>query len=198
MTLSPSYFDDLYAEAPDPWGFGDRWYEHRKRALTLALLPAERYGTAYEPGCSIGILTRELAGRCEQLLATDVASAAVAAAGARCADLPHVRIELAQLPADWPTEPPDLVVLSEVGYYFDPRDAATVAARACEAATVLAVHWRHEVHDYPAGGDEFHALLAKKAAARGLRLLAAYLDEDLRAEVWGRDGRSVATRDGLS
>ena len=61
MTLDPGYFRDCYAASADPWGLAERWYEARKYALSLALLPAERYGAAFEPGCSIGVLTARLA-----------------------------------------------------------------------------------------------------------------------------------------
>ena len=49
----------------------DSWYERRKRALTLAALPQERYRSALEVGCSIGTLTADLAPRCDNLLAVD-------------------------------------------------------------------------------------------------------------------------------
>lgn len=198
MTLPTSYFDELYAASPDPWGFTDRWYERRKRALTLALLPAPRYASAYEPGCSIGVLTVGLAARCDRLLATDVSAAAVAAARERCADLPGVRVEQATLPQDWPSSPVELAVLSELGYYFDEAGARRVADLAVTAGTVVAVHWRREVGDYPLRGDEVHAILAESASRQGLHRLGGYRDDDLTAEVWTRDGRSVATAGGLS
>ncbi len=55
MILEPAYFDQMYAASADPWGFTSRWYEKRKYALTLAMLPRERYADAFEPGCSIGV-----------------------------------------------------------------------------------------------------------------------------------------------
>jgi SAM-dependent methyltransferase len=198
MTLPTAYFDDLYAASSDPWGFTDRWYETRKRALTLALLPDPTYSTVYEPGCSIGVLTRELAARCGQLLATDVSATAVAAARERCADLPHVTVEQAALPHDWPAAEHDLVLLSELGYYFSPEDLDDVAAAAMRTGrTVVAVHWRHDVDDYPQGGDAVHAQLCRAAASAGLRRLGGYADDDLLADVWSRDPRSAAARDGL-
>ena len=42
MSLTGDYFDRMYAGAADPWGFGSRWYEQRKYALTLAALPGRR------------------------------------------------------------------------------------------------------------------------------------------------------------
>lgn len=198
MTLPREYFDALYAAAPDPWGFRSRWYEERKRALTMALLPDAHYRTGYEPGCSVGVLTRQLAGRCDRLLATDVSAAAVTAATAATADLPQVRVETATLPADWPRAVFDLVVISELGYYFDVDDLRELASRAVAGTqTLVAVHWRHPVVDYPLRGDEVHAALGAAAARAGLTRLARHRDADLTADVWARDGRSVATRTGV-
>lgn len=198
MTLPRGYFDTLYAESADPWGFTDRWYERRKRALTLALLPEERYGSAYEPGCSIGVLTRELAGRCDRLLATDVASSAVEAARTRCGDLPHVTVRQATLPDDWPGAHVDLVVISELGYYFTHADAHRLAERAfAGAGTVVAVHWRHPVDDYPLCGDEVHTVLDAAAERAHFGRIAHLVDDDVRADVWSIDSRSVAARAGL-
>ena len=56
MTVRASYFDGMYADSPDPWGFTSRWYEGRKYAITVAMLPKARYREAFEPGCSIGVL----------------------------------------------------------------------------------------------------------------------------------------------
>ena len=55
--LPDDYFDELYAQAGDPWDLATRWYEQRKYAITLALLPRQHYAHAFEPGCSIGVLT---------------------------------------------------------------------------------------------------------------------------------------------
>jgi hypothetical protein len=64
VSLPPDYFDRMYAESGDPWGFRTRWYEQRKRALTLAVLPLPRFGAALEVGSSIGMLSAGLAERC--------------------------------------------------------------------------------------------------------------------------------------
>ncbi len=40
MSLDAQYFADLYAGNDDPWAFRTRWYERRKRELTLASLQA--------------------------------------------------------------------------------------------------------------------------------------------------------------
>ena len=36
-----AYFDQIYQQ-PDPFQYRSRWYEARKRALTLACLPRPR------------------------------------------------------------------------------------------------------------------------------------------------------------
>ena len=69
-SLAPQYFERLYAESADPWDFEASPYETAKYAATLAALPRPRYANALELGCSIGVLTRQLAPRCERLLAT--------------------------------------------------------------------------------------------------------------------------------
>src|ERR1700722_10637904 len=157
-TLSGAYFDAMYAASDDPWGFRSRWYERRKYALSLAMLPAERYAAAFEPACSIGILTASLAGRCDAVLACDRAAAAVAAAGARTADLPNVTVEQRVLPGDWPPGSFDLLVFSEVLYYFSDAELTLVLDQASDAlrpgGTLLAVHWRHPVVEHPRSGDD--------------------------------------------
>jgi hypothetical protein len=198
MTLPRDYFDDLYARSTDPWSFTERWYEERKRALTLALLPDRHYTAVYEPGCSIGVLTEQLADRCDRLLASDIAPAAVDAARQRVAARDNVTVIAAALPHEWPTGHFDLVVLSELGYYFSSNDAADLASRAfASAATVVAVHWRHVVVDYPISGDEVHEVLSDGARAAGHEAVAQYLDDDVVAAVWSTDPRSVAARTGV-
>jgi SAM-dependent methyltransferase len=202
VTLQPGYFDDMYASSPDPWGFQSRWYERRKYALTLALLPAERYRDAFEPGCSIGVFTAQLAGRCDRLLSCDGAAAAVAAAAARNAGHRNVTVEQRSLPQDWPAGDFDLIVFSELLYYFSASDLQEILSRAAGAlrpgGTLIAVHWRHPVADYPRSGDDVHAAVRRQP---GLARLAAYADPDFLAEAYLRaDGppASVAQAGGLA
>ena len=156
-TLPPDYFDGLYAEKPDPWNFESSVYEHGKYTLTLAALPLPRYRSALEVGCSIGVLTRRLALRCDKLLAVDLAAAALAQAQARCADLPHVSFRTMVAPKEWPDEKFDLVMLSEVVYYFDAGDVGRLAARVASSllpnGTIVLVHWLGETN-YPLSGDD--------------------------------------------
>jgi hypothetical protein len=63
------HFDELFRLDADPWRTRTRWYEVRKRALTLAALPQERYERACEPGCGAGEMTAALAQRCGSVVA---------------------------------------------------------------------------------------------------------------------------------
>lgn len=200
MSTPIDYFQRLYADNPDPWSFETRWYDARKHGLTVGALPARRYRSAFEPGCSTGMLTARLAGRCDQLLAVDAVPAAVATATARLAGAPHVTVRTAELPDDWPDGSFDLIVLSELGYYFDDADLATLIERAtgslAPGGDLVATHWRWPVGEHVRSGDEVHAALA---AAPGLSRLARHEEADFLLEVFTQGpARSVAQREGLA
>ena len=201
MTLNPDYFRERYAASADPYKLAERWYEARKYAITVALLPRQRYGAVFEPGCSVGVLTAMLAPRCDSLLACDVVPDAVAAARARTAGLPGVRVERRAIPAEWPPHSFDLIIFSELLYYFGDADLVQVLSLGIGALRpgghLVAVHWRHPAPDHPRTGDEVHEDLA---ANPGLARLACYRDPDFTAEVYGRadgDLRSVAQAGGI-
>jgi Nodulation protein S (NodS) len=199
MSLPASYFERLYAASPDPWSLASRWYESRKYALTVASLPRRRYRRGFEPGSSVGVLTQMLAERCDELLSVDIAASAVAATRRRVADLSHVQVAQLNVPREWPTGSFDLIVLSEVGYYLDRDGLGELIDRAVKSldadGSLVAVHWRHPVADYPLGGDEVHA------AIRGddrLAQLAHHEESDFRLDVFVRAPLvSVATAAGL-
>lgn len=196
MTLGPEYFEGVYADSEDPWGFTSRWYEERKYALSLAMLPRRRYADAFEPGCSIGVLTALLAARCDRLLSWDVSPEAVRRARRRA---PGARVERRMIPADWPDGEFDLIVFSEVLYYLGEKDLHEAVRLAGEAlrpgGTLLAVHWRHPVAEYPGSGDEVHAALA----GLGLPRLAEHREADFLAEVYvNGPAVSVAAAEGLT
>ncbi len=196
MTLQAPYFDSLYSAEPDPWGFQSRPYEIRKRAVTLACLPEVHYSTAFEPGCSIGVLTADLAARSDVVLSMDLSALALALARETVPS--NVELRQGAVPADWPTESFELVLLSEVGYYLGARDCRCLGERAAAGSTdLVAVHWRHPVDDYPLSGDEVHRILADSCSAAGMTHLVAHTEDDFRLDVWSHDERSVALRTGV-
>ena len=207
VTLPSSYFDAMYDVSPDPWGFQTRWYEQRKYALTLASLPDRRYTNGFEPACSIGVLSGQLADRCDRLLCSDGAQVAVQQAAQRLADRAHVTVEQRRLPDQWPPGAYDLIVVSELLYYFDGADLHSVTTSATSAlspgGTLVAAHWRHPVDDYPETGDAVHEALAAAAARASLVLLAHHDEADFLLDVYVRPGQdepatpSVASREGL-
>lgn len=166
-SLPPAYFEDLYTSDPDPWRFTTSDYERAKYAATLAALPRARYAAGLEVGCSIGVLTQDLAGRCDSLLAVDAAETALAQARHRCAPMPNVQFAELQMPRQWPSGTFDLMLLSEVVYYLVPSDIALLVHRIGRSllpdAHVVLVHWTGET-DYPVSGDEAAQIFIREAA----------------------------------
>jgi predicted TPR repeat methyltransferase len=163
--LERDYFERLYSESGDPWSFETSEYERKKYERTLAVLGGRRFNRALEAGASIGVFTGMLADRCDELLAVDVSEQAVAAARERLSGWGHVRVERRTLPEEMPEGPFDLIVASEVLYYF-PREEMLGLLRAFErelapGGTLVAVHWRRETKTYPLQGDEVHGLLVE-------------------------------------
>jgi SAM-dependent methyltransferase len=209
MALPGTYFDDMYRDDDDPWGYRHRWYERRKQQLTLAVLPRERYGRAFEPACSNGELTALLAERCDMLFACDLSGRAVQLAQARCASLPNVVVEQRVLPHEWPnpfapdTQSPDLrfdlIVIGELAYYLDPAETALVAERAyaslAAGGTLVACHWRHAFVERRQSADAAHAVFECYA---GLERLVHHEEADLLLVVWSTHGWSVAQQEGLA
>ncbi len=194
--LEADYFEAVHGRRDDPWGFETRWYEQRKRDVTLAALPDEHYDSGLEIGCSIGVLTDVLAGRVGDLLAVDVSATAVERARERLGA--RARVELADVVDDFPEGRFDLVVLSEVGYYFGRRGLERVLdgieRHLTDDGVLLACHWRHPVDDYPLTGDEVHEIMRERA----LTMTVEHFERDFVLGVFRRDGRSVAERTGLA
>jgi predicted TPR repeat methyltransferase len=163
--LGREYFEGLYAESDDPWNFEASEYEQEKYARTLAVLGELTFRRALEAGASIGVFNEMLAERCDELLAVDVSERAVAAARQRLSGRGNVRVERRTLPEQMPDGPFDLIVASEVLYYF-PREEMLTVMRGFErelapGGILLAVHWRRKTETYPLQGDEVHELLVE-------------------------------------
>lgn len=173
--LDREYFEDLYAESADPWGFETSEYERRKYERTLGVLGDRRFHRGFEAGCSIGVFTAMLAPRCEELLAVDTSQRAVEIARERLTEHPHVRVERRTLPEEMPDGPFDLIVASEVLYYW-PQEVVLEALRRFEGILAVggvfaAVHWRKETKTYPLQGDEVHELLVGHTRLTNVRTI---------------------------
>lgn len=195
---SPARFEALYRASPDPWQLQASWYEQRKRSLVLASLPRARYRSAFEPGCAQGLLTLELAARCERLLASDCAAQALAAARERLRHQPHVRFVQAALPGQWPEGDFDLLVFSELLYYLPAAglDALIERLRALPAAprTLLACHWVHPIEGCARNGREIHEQLR---AALPWSCVCSVRDADFALDVWTQGSpASLAAQEG--
>lgn len=194
-----AYFEKLYGASADPYGLRTRWYEQRKRDITLAALPHASYRWAYEPGCGAGELTVALAARCGAVLASDFSEHALVSARARTASLTNIRLAAHALPGEWPhsAAPFDLIVVSEIGYFLEApamQQMAACCARSLGPDGVLvACHWRPDFAERVLSTDAVHAALD----ATGLACTARHEEVDFLVQVWCRDPRSVAQREGI-
>ncbi len=198
MSVATPYFDQLFAGNDDPWAFRQRWYEQRKRALTLAVLTRPHYTSIFEPGCANGELSAELAARCDRLVCCDTAAAAVALAQARLLGFAHAQVHQSRLPQEWPSGQFELIVLSELCYYLDADDLQRLIDCALKALTdngqLLACHWRPRIDGCPQTAEQVHEMLAQRL---GMAHLVQHHDSDFLLDLWSRDGTSVATHEGL-
>ncbi len=174
MTADSQHFERLYRLNPDPWQVATAWYERRKRNLLLAALPNERYRHGFEPGCGNGGTTIELLRRCDRLCAVDGSATAVGLCAARVRDAGAARCRLElnalSLPEQWPAVPAlgfDLIVVSELAYYFD-ADALQAFVHKCLASLgagghLLMCHWLGEASDRRHSTPALHRLVADRA-----------------------------------
>ncbi len=183
---SEERFEEFYRTNADPWKFATSQYELGRYTETLAALSRPSYGTAFEPGCSVGVLTAQLARICRRVVAIDVSRSAVDRARRRCAALPNAEIHRADMCTaisdNW-----DLVVFSEIGYYFR-RDklteiAASMADRLRDGGEFVAVHWLGRSPDHVLHGDTVHEQLR---ASLPLRWLKGSRHPGFRIDTWIR------------
>ena len=91
-TTSQTFFEEKYANDPDPWAFASSAYELNRYDATISALQRRRYQRAFEPGCSVGVLTARLATLCDHVDAIDISPTAVERARERCRDLHNVSL----------------------------------------------------------------------------------------------------------
>lgn len=156
-------FERRYRVDPDPWSYETSPYERRKYERTLAALPPGPIDDALELGCSTGAFTELLAERCARTVAVDFSFEAVRLARRRLAESRGVTIEQRDLRAGLPAGTFDLVVCSELLYYWEEADVIAFCERTVTAlapeGSLVAVHWRGDDPDAPLDGDAVHGLL---------------------------------------
>ncbi|WP_082474388.1 class I SAM-dependent DNA methyltransferase [Sphingomonas sp. Leaf343] len=187
-SIEPGWFEALYRDQGDPWHFATSPYEREKYDHTLASLPQPRVGSMLEVGCANGVLTELLAGHCDRLLAVDVSQTALAAAAERCAALSNVSFAQRRLPAEAPDGRFDLILLSEVIYYWDDADLARLAdylrGALPSGGHVLLVHWTGDT-DYPKSGDDAVAELRQRLGD-AVDVVTRDRREQYRLDLWRR------------
>lgn len=184
-----AHFEALYAASNDPWNVRDAWYEQRKRTLLLASLPDQRYSHAFEPGCGNGELTAALAARCDRVLASDGSASAVAAAVQRVRARDGIRIDQRRLPDDWPEETFDLIIVSELAYYF-PADVwkdmvHRIVASLIPGGLLLMCHCRYPYDDYLTSADFVHSTAGARPE---LQARVHHTETDFLLDGWLRAG----------
>jgi SAM-dependent methyltransferase len=160
LSVAADLFESMYRGAYDPWHFASSDYERGRYHAVMTMLQRSRYRSAFEPGCSIGELTALLAPRCDELLAIDLAPTAIKRARNRCREYPHVQFEVADLEQFEPEREFDLIVLSEIGYYFDRAHLEVILRRLArwlsDDGELLSCHWMGHSADHAQHAEEVH------------------------------------------
>jgi trans-aconitate methyltransferase len=156
------YFEQKYKKTADPWDFEHSTYEQSRYDTILAALAGRRYRRAFEPGCSVGALTAKLLTVCDEIEAIDFAPSAIATARERNPQ-PQINFRVMGLPERLPLQGFDLIVLSEVGYYFSVSKwteiVASIVSTTEPGSTLIAAHWLGVSPDHRLSGDVVHAVL---------------------------------------
>ena len=164
---SSAFFDSLYRFSPsrDPWDLGDNPIDPAKTDAVAALVRPEVHRRVLEVGCGPGFLTERLGRTAVSVLAVDSSAAAVEVARDRCRGLDGVELRVAHVPDDLRPDDMDfdLVVLSDVGYYFDLDGLRCLVAdlreRTSHGAGLIAAHWSGPAPDHRIGADAVHRII---------------------------------------
>jgi len=183
--VAPEWFEGFYARHDDPWGFESRWYERRKRDLLMASLPHEHFKKTLELGCATGLLTEQLAERSDEVVAVDVVPLALERARERVSS-ERVTFGQYRTPSEWPAGEFDLIVLSELAYYWSPAEFASALTKIDESlradGSLVACHWRPQIEGCALTGDDVHNAIT----AYGWRRQLLHREKEFVLESWVR------------
>jgi trans-aconitate methyltransferase len=165
-----SVFDEIFRDNPDPWGYTTRFYEITKFRATIQALPKVQFKNAFEIACAIGVITEKLAPKCDRLLSVDCSELGLVEARKRCSHLPQVRFEQMQIPQQFPTEKFDLILFSEVGFFFTMPDLLETKQKIIDALLpggyLLMVHFRSKAgHYFIQDGETVHNTFVENSAS---------------------------------
>jgi SAM-dependent methyltransferase len=185
--VSKQFFEEKYRANRDPWNFASSSYELNRYDEIMRLLGDRIFHHGFEPGCSIGVLTERLAARCRHLFAMEISPTAVVMARLRCEQYSNVTIVEGALPDDFPGDTFDLIIFSEIGYYFEPDVLAGIRDLLMEhlvhQGLLVGVHWLGVSPDHLLSGDEVHAILR---SSNSLRMTASQRHAGFLLESWER------------
>ena len=163
MRIDVADFDRRYRADEDPWRFGSSLYEQFRYDSIVEAVGERTYHRAFEPACSIGVLTARLASIAEQVVAVDASPAAISAARQRLVGLDNVDLHVGVLPEWWPEGDFDLIVFSELGYYWDVPGLDDLLSRlggvVRPGGVLVAVHWLGTSPDHLLSGRTVHERL---------------------------------------
>ncbi|WP_293125888.1 SAM-dependent methyltransferase [Microcoleus sp. bin38.metabat.b11b12b14.051] len=159
-SVPSSFFDETFQGSPDPWEYTSNFYEISKFRATIRALPKLQFKNALEIGCAIGVITQQLAPKCDRLLSVDCSEVGLEEARKRCANLPQVQFEKMQIPQQFPTKKFDLILFSEIGYYLTTEDLRETQEKIIESLLpggyLLIVHYRFPVETFILNGEIVH------------------------------------------
>ena len=186
-SLGHDYFETMFRGTDDPWDLESSAYERDKYAHSIGALAGRTYELGFEIGCAKGVLTQSLATHCHALLAIDVSETALKAARERCAAFDHVSFGRMLFPGQVPMGSAfDLIILSEVAYYWDDLDisraAQWITTHIVPGGDILLVHWTGET-DYPQSGDDAVGKL-QCALAPAIAIIVGERMPNYRLDLW--------------
>ncbi|WP_087724502.1 class I SAM-dependent methyltransferase [Pandoraea sp. PE-S2T-3] len=183
-------FESMYRDDLDPWSAGISWYERRKRTMLMASLPHEGYHHALELGCGTGHATRLLALRCATVRAVDISPTAIAECSRVLAQdgTSNVQLEGLCLPDAWPSmtdESVDLVIVSELSYYFSDKDLETFVTRCLQSLAIdgdwVMCHCKTIFHDRQQTTEQIRRSMERLV---GIERIVTHDDAGFGLDVW--------------
>ena len=186
-TTSELFFETKYRANSDPWKFSTSDYEQRRYDAIVRNLGGRRHRRAFEPGCSVGALTIRLAAICDEVVAGDISPTAVDLAKERCKHLKNVSLARLSLPEQLPAGKFDLIVFSEIGYYFSEPALASLSRQLVDrlytGGLLVACHWLGVSPDHLLPGDRVHEILSE---VRGITPLNSERHPQFQLNTWRR------------